>query len=86
MVYEVKCDNCGDIIDFGGEDPEEKPIEQSKIPPNAIEFDDSVYCESCVKEFVEFGIGDVEERIDFLEEQVEDLKKELGLSKEYKGV
>jgi hypothetical protein len=81
MVYEVKCANCGDIINFGGHDPEEGLGPGSKLPENAIEFNDEVYCEACVKKFVEFGIGDVEERIDFLEDQIKDMRKELGMEK-----
>jgi hypothetical protein len=82
MVYEVECDNCGDILDFGGHDPEDRPVgEQSKIPGNAVKFDGKVYCEECVEEFVKFGIGDVQDKIDFLEDELEDVKEELGMEK-----
>lgn len=81
MVYEVRCDNCGELINFGGHDPEKDLGNDSKLPPNAIEFDDNVYCEDCVKQFVEFGIGDVEDKINFLEDQVKNLREELGMEK-----
>jgi len=39
MVYEVKCENCGELIDFGGHDPEEKAVgSHSRIPEDAIKF------------------------------------------------
>lgn len=75
MVYEVKCSNCGDILNFGGRDPEESHSGESKIPENAMEFDDEVYCRDCVKEFVKFGSKDLIERVEKLERKVEN---ELG--------
>jgi len=70
MVYEVKCSNCGDILDFGGEDPDEKFGEGSKIPENAIEFDGEVYCRECVKELIHFGSQDILGRLTQLETKV----------------
>ncbi len=81
MVYEVKCDNCEEIINFGGHNPEESPDPGTKLPENAIEFDDSIYCRTCVKKLVRFGIGDIEDRVDFLEHQVKDIREELGMEK-----
>ncbi len=82
MVYEVKCDNCGQLLDFGGENPEEKDFApRSRLPENAIEFDDKVYCRNCVKHFVEFGIGEVKDRVSTLEAQVNELRKELDTEK-----
>lgn len=75
MVYEVKCSNCGEILDFGGKDPDEKFGDEEKIPEDALEFDDSVYCRECVREFIRFGTGEMIERIDRLETKVEN---ELG--------
>ncbi|MFB6175047.1 MAG: hypothetical protein ABEJ87_03640 [Candidatus Nanohalobium sp.] len=68
MVYEVKCSNCGEVLNFGGKDPDEKFGEEEKIPENAIEFDGSVYCRSCVSELIEFGAQEVLERLESLEE------------------
>lgn len=70
MVYEVKCSNCGDILDFGGEDPSEKFEDGDKIPEDAIEFNDEVYCRSCVEEFIKFGSDDIEDRLQRLETKV----------------
>lgn len=82
MVYEVKCDRCGDLIDFGGHNPEEKEVApKSKIPDDAFELDDKVFCQSCVKDLVRFGIGDVRERMEFLESELEDVKDELGMER-----
>ncbi|QGA80464.1 hypothetical protein [Candidatus Nanohalobium constans] len=81
MVYEVKCDNCGDLLDFGGHDPEELPSGHSKIPDDAIKFDGNVYCQECVENFVRLGVGDVEERMDVLENQLENIRKQLGMEK-----
>ena len=75
MVYEVKCSNCGVILNFGGKDPDEKFGDEQKIPDNALEFDDSIYCRECVKKFVKFGSKDVFERLDKLETKVDN---ELG--------
>lgn len=74
MVYEKECVECGKIIDFGGEDPE-------KLPDNAIEFNDDIYCRECVKRFVEFGTGDIIGRIKQIEEAIENIEDELGLQK-----
>lgn len=71
MVYEVKCENCGDILNFGGEDPDDKfGEEEEKIPENAMEFDGEVYCRSCVKELVQFGAQGVMDRLEKLETKV----------------
>lgn len=75
MVYEVKCSNCGEILNFGGKDPDEKFGDEKKIPDNALEFDDKVYCRECVREFVRFGSQDMLERIEKLETKV---SNELG--------
>jgi hypothetical protein len=74
MVYEKKCSECDKIIDFGGEDP-------GRLPDNAVEFDDKIYCKECVKEFVEFGTGDILGQIQQLSESVEDIREELGMEK-----
>ncbi|MFB6158749.1 MAG: hypothetical protein ABEJ95_03760 [Candidatus Nanohalobium sp.] len=81
MVYEVKCDNCGELIDFGGHDPDEELGPETKLPENAIRFDGSVYCENCVERFVQFGIGDVEDKVEFLMNQMKEVREELGLEK-----
>ncbi len=74
MVYEKKCVECGKIIDFGGEDPGE-------LPGNAIEFNGDLYCRECVQKFIEFGAGDVVERLDELEDQMKKVREELGFEK-----
>lgn len=75
MVYEVKCSNCGDILNFGGKDPDDKFGDEDKIPENAMEFDDEVYCRSCVKELVKFGSQGMMDRLERLETKV---NNELG--------
>lgn len=74
MVYEKKCAECGKIIDFGGED-------DGRLPEDAIEFDGEVYCRECVKRFVEFGTGNLTERMEQLEEAIEKIEDELGLER-----
>lgn len=74
MVYEKKCVECGKLIDFGGEDPE-------RLPENAIEFDGEIYCRECVKNFVEFGTGNLLERIEQIESAIDEIEEELGLER-----
>lgn len=74
MVYEKKCVECDKIIDFGGED-------DGRLPENAIEFNGDIYCKECVRDFVEFGTGDILDRIGQLEQGIKDIKDELGLEK-----
>lgn len=74
MVYEKKCTECGRMIDFGGEDPE-------RLPENAIEFDGEIYCRECVRNFVEFGTGEIVERMKALEEAVKEIRDDLGMEK-----
>ncbi|MFB6190746.1 MAG: hypothetical protein ABEJ91_04215 [Candidatus Nanohaloarchaea archaeon] len=74
MVYEKKCSECGKMIDFGGEDPD-------RLPDNAIEFDGDIYCKDCVKEFVQFGTGDVMARIREIEDAIEKIEDELDLER-----
>ena len=72
MVYEIKCSQCGKMIDFGGEQPE-------GLPEDAYEFNDNIYCRECVKEFVEFGTGELNSRIESLEDDMEEVKKGMGI-------
>ncbi|MFB6208998.1 MAG: hypothetical protein ABEJ56_02560 [Candidatus Nanohaloarchaea archaeon] len=74
MVYEKKCAECGQLIDFGGED-------DGRLPEKAIEFDGEIYCKECVKNFVEFGTGALSDRVEQLEEEMDRIKDELGLEK-----
>lgn len=74
MVYEKKCVECDKILDFGGED-------DGRLPDNAMEFNGKIYCRECVQEFVEFGTGDILNRIAQIEEAMEDLQEELGMEK-----
>lgn len=74
MVYEKECSECGTLIDFGGED-------DGRLPDEAIEFDGNIYCKECVQDLVMFGIGDVLSRISHLEEEVKEIKDQLGIEK-----
>lgn len=74
MVYEKKCTECGDVIDFGGED-------DGTLPEDAIEFDGEIYCRNCVRKFVEFGTGELEDRFSRIEDAIEDIQRELGMEK-----
>ncbi|MFB6145925.1 MAG: hypothetical protein ABEJ99_05490 [Candidatus Nanohaloarchaea archaeon] len=74
MVYEKKCVNCGKILDFGGKD-------HGNLPENAFEFEDKIYCRECVKEFVQFGTGQLNSRIESLEQEMKKVREELGLEK-----
>lgn len=72
MVYTEKCDNCGKLLDFGGDE------EENELPNNAIEFDGSVYCRECVHELLEFG-GVSVKSILHLKKEIDAIKKEFGL-------
>jgi hypothetical protein len=85
MVYEVKCDNCGKIIDFGGRRPEDSLDAKKTYPDNVIEFDGGTYCKDCVEEFVKFGIGEINERLEYLEDRMEEVLDTLGISKAQGG-
>ena len=74
MVYEKKCSQCGQILDFGGKDP-------GRLPENAMEFNGDIYCKECVKEFVEFGTGELLDRIEHLEDTMEEVREALGIEK-----
>lgn len=74
MVYEKKCVQCDKMIDFGGKD-------NGRLPKNAMKFNGDIYCKECVKEFVEFGTGELADRIAYLEETMEEVKEALGLEK-----
>lgn len=80
MVWEVKCSNCDKIINWGGSEPAEYDKED-KIPDDAIKFDDKVYCRHCVKKFVQFGVGDVEDRVSHIETRLEEVMKSVGMEK-----
>ena len=79
MVYEVKCDNCGTLLSFGGSDPDEKMGPETKMPDDAIEFDDSVYCQECVNDLIQFGAGDITSRIDHIENRLREALEALGI-------
>lgn len=80
MVYEKKCSECGKILDFGGEDPEKNEYAKD-LPENAMRFNGNLYCRECVKNFVEFGTGSLLDRIEDLEKNLDDIRKELGMEK-----
>ncbi|MFB6159203.1 MAG: hypothetical protein ABEJ95_06135 [Candidatus Nanohalobium sp.] len=84
MVWEVKCDNCGEVINWGGSEPSKydaRDEDEIKLGDEAIRFNDNVYCKECVKEFVRFGIGDVENRVGYLEDRMEEVMKAVGMEK-----
>lgn len=74
MVYEKKCSECGKMLDFGGED-------DGTLPDSATKFNGEIYCHDCVKDFVEFGTGDIINRIKEIEDALEDIQEELGMEK-----
>ena len=81
MVYEIKCHNCGDLIDWGGKRPEETLDPEDDYSDDVMKFDGNWYCQDCVEKFVIFGIGEIEERIDYLEDRMEEVLDALGISK-----
>lgn len=81
MVYSKKCTNCEKLIDFGGRDPEDSDFNPQDLPENAMRFDGELYCRECVKKFVQFGTGDLQSRIDFLEDKMEEVTDALGIEK-----
>lgn len=60
------------MIDFGGKEPK-------RLPEDAYEFNDNVYCRECVRKFVEFGTGELNERVESLEDDMEEVKKGMGI-------
>ncbi len=77
MVYELKCSECGKIIDFGsGEEPED-------LPGKSIRWDGKVYCQECVKAFVKLGVGNVRSRVEYLENKMEQASEALGFEFSY---
>jgi hypothetical protein len=80
MVYEVKCSQCGKVIDFGGHEPSEFSG-QDKLPEDAFEFNDEIYCRECVREFTEFGMEEVVDRVDYLEDRLNDVLEAMGMTK-----
>ena len=81
MVYEIKCHNCGEIMDWGGERPEESIDPNKDYPDDIMKFDGNWYCEECVNKFVVFGIGEIAERIEWLEDRMNEVCDTLGISK-----
>lgn len=78
MVYEVKCAECGSVLDFGGREPSDFSAKE-KLPEDAIEWQGDVYCKDCVQEFVRFGVGEVEERLDKIEEVLQEVMDAMGI-------
>lgn len=81
MVYSKRCINCDKLIDFGSTDPEKDSLSPSELPENAMRFNGDLYCKECVKNFVEFGTGDLQSRIESLEKKMEDVAEALGMQK-----
>ncbi len=77
MVYSLRCSECNNLIKFGsGEEPDD-------VPGKAIRWDGKVYCKDCVQKFVKLGVGDVRERIEYLEETMDEVAQTLGLEFEF---
>jgi|APHM01.1.fsa_nt_gi hypothetical protein len=74
-----KCENCGDLLDFGGRNPDTKMGPETKLPDEAIEFDGSVYCQECVNELIQFGAGNITSRIDHIEDRLREALEALGM-------
>ena len=74
MVYEKKCVQCDKMIDFGGKD-------RGRLPENAMEFNGDIYCKECVRKFVEFGTGELMDRVAALEEDMRKAREALGFEK-----
>ena len=74
MVYEKKCVQCDRVIDFGGKD-------DGRLPKDAMKFNGDIYCRACVKKFVEFGTGEIIDRVLELEEEMKRVREELGFEK-----
>lgn len=74
MVYEKKCVQCDKVLDFGGRDT-------GRLPENAMEFNGDIYCKGCVKKFVEFGTGELDDRLAIIEEDMRKVRETLGLEK-----
>lgn len=72
MVWEIKCHQCEDVKAFGGSPPKQ-------IPEDVIEWDGNYYCRECVQEFVRLGVGDVRERLDYVEEKLQEASEALGI-------
>lgn len=68
-------------MDFGGTRPEESMHPREDYPDDVMKFDGNWYCKDCVEKFVIFGIGEIEDRIDYLEDRMEEVLDALGISK-----
>jgi len=68
-------------MDFGGTRPEESMDPREDYPDDVMKFDGNWYCKDCVEKFVIFGIGEIEDRIDYLEDRMEEVLDALGISK-----
>lgn len=72
MVWEIKCNQCGEIKAFGGSPPKE-------VPDDVIEWDGNYYCQECVREFVRLGVGDIRNRVGYNEEKLQEVCEALGI-------
>lgn len=68
-------------MDWGGEKPEETLDANDTYSDEIMKFDGNWYCKDCVEKFVIFGIGEIEERIDYLEDRMKEVLDALGISK-----
>lgn len=73
MVYEKKCSNCGQLMEFGGRESLEN------LPDNAIEFDGSIYCKKCVRELIQFGTDGIIDDIKTLKKKAQKMVYQMGL-------
>jgi len=73
MVYERKCGNCDQLIEFGGRESLEN------LPDNAIEFDGNIYCKKCVRELIQFGSDNVLDDVKELKKKAQKMVYQMGL-------
>ena len=80
MVFTVKCDECGKLAEYGNE----KKYLDNKVQhlEDYIEFDDRILCKECVTELVEFGVGDLQSKIENIENVIDELGREAGIDVE----
>lgn len=67
-------------MDWGGEKPEESLDPRKSYSDNVIKFDGNWYCKDCVEKFVIFGIGEMGESIDWLEDRMMEVLDTLGIA------
>lgn len=72
-MYEKKCNNCGQLIEFGGRESLEN------LPDNAIEFGGEIYCKKCIRELIQFGSDGIIDEVKELKEKAQKIVYQMGL-------